>query len=362
MIPCLNEEATLAQVVGPIPANIAGIDRIETLIIDDGSTDNTIAVANQLGVNHIVKLKQHLGLARAFQAGLDACLELGADIVVNTDGDNQYPSAQIPQLVGPILAGHADMVVGNRQTETVAEFSFTKRLLQRFGSWTVRKLSGATEVIDAVSGFRAYSRYSAARVCINNSYSYTIESLIHASKRGMRIVSVPITTNPTTRPSRLMRNIRSFVMKSATISVKSYLMHEPLKSFAMMGVLSCTVGAGLGILLTYLEITDTVNNHMPIAVLSLTFLATGLFLPITGLLSDHVAANRKLLEELVWRQKLGSPPAPVSSFRVTSEGQVPGLQSIGVLAGPSRDQNEPEIRPIPADRASQITIGRSELN
>lgn len=306
MIPCLNEELTLAQVVQAIPTRIPGIDCVETLVIDDGSTDDTVGVARRLGVTHIIKLKQHMGLARAFQYGLDVCLDLGADIIVNTDGDNQYPSAFIPQLVMPVMKGEADIAIGDRQTQTVAEFSATKKLLQQVGSWLVRKLSGAAEVKDAVSGFRAYSRYAASRICLTNSYSYTIESLIHASKRGLRIVSVPITSNPKTRPSRLMKNIRSFVARSGAILVKSYLLYEPLKFFTVMGALSFTVGSVLGILLIYYQMTGSIGNHILTTVLSVTFLASGLFLPLIGLLGEHIGANRKLLEELVWREKLGN--------------------------------------------------------
>ena len=223
MVPCLNEEATLPKVIETIPRIIPGITCVETLIIDDGSTDKTVEVARQLGVTHIVKLKKHQGLARAFQAGIDACLELGADIIINTDGDNQYPSEAIPRLVQPIIKGEADIVIGDRQTQTISEFSSLKKLLQRMGSWAVTSLSGAREINDAVSGFRAYSRYAASRTYLTNSFSYTIETIIQASKRGLRVVSVPITTNGKTRPSRLFRSIRGFVARSLTSLVRSYL-------------------------------------------------------------------------------------------------------------------------------------------
>jgi glycosyltransferase involved in cell wall biosynthesis len=306
MVPCLNEEHTLPQVIKTIPSEIAGISSIETLIIDDGSTDRTIEIARRIGVDHVVKLKHHLGLARAFQAGLDACLDLGADIIVNTDGDNQYPSQAIPHLVAAIVRGEADLVVGDRQTHLVSEFSPLKKILQRSGSWAVKKLSGASEVKDAVSGFRAYSRYAASRLYLTNSYSYTIESLIQSAKRGLRIISVPINTNPKTRPSRLFRSIRGFVVRSGTTLVKSYLLYEPLKTFFMVAGAAAVIGVALGSGFVFLQFSDPAGSHLLWLVLTILFLAGSVVLGSFGLLADHVAANRKLLEELVWREKASS--------------------------------------------------------
>jgi glycosyltransferase involved in cell wall biosynthesis len=341
MIPCLNEELTLAQVVQTIPTRIPGIDCIETLVVDDSSTDDTVGVASRLGVNHIVRLKHHMGLARAFQHGLDACLDLGADIIVNTDGDNQYPSEYIPQLVQPIVSGEGDIVIGDRQTHMIDEFSATKKLLQRFGSWMVRKLSGATEVRDAVSGFRAYSRYAASRICLNNSYSYTIESLIHASKRGLRIISVPITSNPNTRPSRLMKNIRSFVARSGAILVKSYLLYEPLKVFGLLGALSFAVGSILGIFVIYYQMAGPLSDHILTAILSVTLLAAGVFLPIIGLLAEHIGANRKLLEELVWREKLGNRRLLNALMDTDPHNQYSDFEITESLTGQLLEQDDP---------------------
>lgn len=306
MVPCLNEENTLPQVINTIPSEIAGISSIETLIIDDGSTDRTIEIARHIGVDHVVKLKHHMGLARAFQAGVDACLDLGADIIVNTDGDNQYPSQAIPQLVAPVLKGEADVVVGNRQTHLVSEFSPLKKVLQKVGSWTVKKLSGASEVKDAVSGFRAYSRYAASRLYLTNSYSYTIETLIQSAKRGLRIVSVPINTNPKTRPSRLFRSIRGFVSRSGATLVKSYLLYEPLRTFSLIAAAAAVIGIGLGLGFAFLQFSEPTANHLMWLVLAILCLSGGVVLGSFGLLADHVAANRKLLEELVWREKASS--------------------------------------------------------
>lgn len=354
MIPCLNEESTLPLVVQTIPKDIPGIDSIETLIIDDGSNDDTIGVAKRLGVHHIIKLKHHMGLARAFQTGLDACLDLGADVIVNTDGDNQYPSESIPLLVRPILMGEADIVVGDRQTQTIAEFSPLKRLLQRTGSWAVKKLSGAAEVNDAVSGFRAYSRYAASRNCLTNSYSYTIESLMHASKRGLRIVSVPITTKPKTRPSRLMKSLHSFVTRSAAILIKSYLMHEPLKIFALMGSLSFMIGSSLGIFLIYSQIVSAPDIHMLMPALAVTFLLIGVMLVAFGLMGDHIAANRKLLEELVWREKLINRGQLNTALGTGGAYQQDSVRPVMASYEQSQDQEMAEIIHRLSNRSSRL--------
>ena len=305
MVPCWNEEATLPLVIDSIPETVRGVDRIETLIVDDGSSDRTVEVARSCGVDHIVKLKQHRGLAAAFQAGIDACLDLGADIIVNTDGDNQYPSTAIPDLVEPVLTGKADIAIGDRQTQTIGEFSPLKKLLQRFGSWTVRKLAGAPDVRDAVSGFRAYSRYAAARIYLTSSYSYTVESVIQAGKRGLRIVSVPITTNAKTRPSRLYRSLPGFLVRSITTIVRSYAMYEPMKIFSTMGALSFLAGIALGGRFVYFLVAASGEGHIQSLVLAGSLLTGGLVLVLLGILADLIAANRRMLEELVWREKAG---------------------------------------------------------
>jgi glycosyltransferase involved in cell wall biosynthesis len=362
MVPCLNEELTLPKVIQTIPSVIPGVHSVETLIVDDGSTDNTVEVARRLGVNHIIKLKHHQGLAKAFQSGLDACLDLGADVIVNTDGDNQYPSEAIPQLVQPILRGEADIVIGDRQTQTVTEFSHLKKLLQRVGSWAVRELSGAQGVKDAVSGFRAYSRYAASRNYLTNSYSYTIESVIQAGKRGLRIVSVPIITNPKTRPSRLFRSIRGFVARSGTTLIRSYFMYEPLRTFTLGASLS--IGAGLvsGGSLIYFVVTNPSGTHVLALSLTVAFIMGGVLLATIGVLADHIAANRKLLEELVWREKaasrglfdftlgLGTAPSRQADYLIPEATSIPEQAPVEAGIGSRLDGGVYELAAPPAHR------------
>ena len=303
MVPCLNEEATLPSVIKSIPESIPGVDRLETLIVDDGSTDRTLAVARELGVNHVVKFKHHMGLANAFQAGIDACLDAGADIIVNTDGDNQYPSASIPALIGPILNGEADVVIGDRQTNTIKEFSVFKRFLQRAGSFVVRTLAGTPDVKDAVSGFRAYTRQAASRIYLTSSYSYTLETLIQAGKRGLRVHSVPIQTNPKTRPSRLSRGSLRFVARSGLTIIRSYTMYEPLQTFLIMGSLSFLAGMALGGRFVYYWVSSDGSGHVQSLILAAILMAGGLLFAVLGMLADLIATNRRLLEELLWREK-----------------------------------------------------------
>ena len=306
MIPCLNEEATLPLVVNSIPRHINGIDEIETMIVDDGSTDDTIGAARRLGVDHIVRLKQNLGLAKAFQTGIDACLDLGADVIVNTDGDNQYPSQAIPELIEPILSGRADIVIGDRQTHTIQEFSALKKLLERMGSWLVRQMSGVDDVPDAVSGFRAYTRNAAARLYLTSTFSYTIESVVLAGNRGLTIESVPIVTNAKTRPSRLYRSVPGFVSRSIATLLRSYTMYQPLKTFLILGSSSFASGLILGARFLYFVAQGSSQGHVQSLILAAVFLLGGLLLAVMGLLADLISSNRRLLEELVWREKVAT--------------------------------------------------------
>ncbi|MGZ8165997.1 MAG: glycosyltransferase family 2 protein, partial [Methylobacter sp.] len=240
-IPCYNEEHTLPETIADIPRQIDGIDQVELLIIDDGSTDRTVEVAKELGVDHIIVNKQNLGLARTFRKGLEECLKRGADIIVNTDGDNQYYGGDIPKLVAPILQDKADIVVGDRQTSTISHFSPFKKLLQKFGSATVRKLSG-TDIPDTVSGFRAFSREAAIRINIVSSFSYTIETIIQAGKKHMAIASVPVRTNAKTRESRLFKSIPAFIERQLSSMIRMYLMYQPLRFFAYIGLTITVIG------------------------------------------------------------------------------------------------------------------------
>jgi glycosyltransferase involved in cell wall biosynthesis len=235
-IPCLNEEATLPRVLGELPRELAGFDRVEWLIVDDGSTDRTVEIARAAGVDHVVGLTNNKGLAAAFQAGIDAALKLGADVIVNTDADNQYRAADIPRLVEPILAGRADMVVGDRQVRNIEHFSPTKKLLQRLGSWVVRRASG-TSVPDTTSGFRAYNREAALGLQVVSNYTYTLESLIQAGKMLVAIEHVPIATNPELRESRLLDSTGSYVRRNGLAIFRAYALYEPLRVFSIIAAL-----------------------------------------------------------------------------------------------------------------------------
>lgn len=294
-IPCYNEELTLPQTVRDIPRSIPGIDKVEILIIDDGSTDRTIAVARELGVEHIVCNKQNKGLARTFRAGLDACLHQGADIIVNTDGDNQYAGADIAKLVAPILAGRADIVVGDRQTDTVAHFSPLKKLLQKVGSSFVRRLS-ETEVTDAVSGFRAFSRDAAIKMNVVSSYSYTIETLIQAGKKHLAVVSVPIGTNAKTRESRLFKSIPDFIQRQVTTIIRMYAMYQPLRAFFYIGLITSLTGLVPIVRFLYFYAIGEGDGHLQSIILGGVFLTLGFISFLAALLADLIGHNRQLLE------------------------------------------------------------------
>lgn len=294
-IPCFNEERTLRETLGDIPRRIEGVDEIEILVIDDGSTDGTSRVAHEAGVHHIVRHTANMGLARAFQTGIDACLRLGADIIVNTDADNQYAGGCIPELVRPILNGKADIVVGDRRTDRIPNFSRFKRRLQRVGSLVVRKLSG-TRIPDAVSGFRAMSREAAMRINIVSSFSYTIEMLIQAGHKGMAVATVPIRTNRVTRRSRLFRNIFQFVERSVGTMARIYTMYHPLRVFSLMGMVFM-LGGGLPIVrFLYFYLRGDGSGHVQSLVLGGALFIVGFMTLLIGLLADLISFNRHLIE------------------------------------------------------------------
>lgn len=301
-IPCYNEEETLPQTVRDIPRQIEGIDRVEILIIDDGSTDRTVEVAKESGVDHVMKNICNKGLARSFLAGLDASLRLGADIIVNTDGDNQYKGQDIPKLIAPILKGEADIVIGDRQTDKIPHFSSSKKRLQKIGSLVVRFLSG-TNVPDAVSGFRAFSREAAMQMNIVSPYSYTIETVIQAGKKHLAVTSVPIGTNPETRESRLFRSIPKFLERSLTTMIRMYTMYQPLRVFFYVGVLCIIAGLIPSIRFLYFFFTTGGQGHIQSLIFAAILFIVGFNILMIGLLADIVSFNRRLVEETLLRVK-----------------------------------------------------------
>lgn len=299
-IPCYNEEQTLAATVADLPRQIEGIDQVELLVIDDGSDDRTVEVAREAGVDHIIQNKRNLGLARAFQTGLDACLRLGADIIVNTDGDNQYRGQDIPRLIAPILRGEADMVIGDRQTETIPHFSPLKKRLQKLGSWVVRRLS-EIDVPDAVSGFRAFSREAALRTNILSSFSYTIESLIQAGKKKLTVVSVPVGSNAKTRDSRLFKSVPHFLERSVTTMVRIYSMYQPLRFFFYLGALSILLGMIPSVRFLIAYFVGDGGGHIQSLILAAILFVVGFQFLLMGLVADLISFNRRLSEDILLR-------------------------------------------------------------
>jgi glycosyltransferase involved in cell wall biosynthesis len=294
-IPCFNEADSLPQVLADVPRVIEGVDEIVILIIDDGSTDGTAEVARALGVEHIVRQPRNRGLAHAFRAGLDAALAAGADIIVNTDGDNQYAGADIPRLIRPILEGRADIVVGDRRTADVAHFSPLKKRLQRIGSAVVRRLS-STDVPDAVSGFRAMSRDAALRINIVSGFSYTVEMLIQAGRKRMAVASVPVTTNRVTRPSRLFRSIPHFIQRSVATMLRIYAMYQPLKVFATISVVLAVLGTLPIVRFLWFYATGSGEGHIQSLVLGGMLVTIAFLCFLFGLVADLIGFNRQLIE------------------------------------------------------------------
>ncbi len=299
-IPCYNEEDTLPVTYQDLPREIPGIDEIEVLVVDDGSKDGTVAVARSLGVQHILSLGRNRGLAEAFVRGLEYALAVGADIIVNTDADNQYRGADIARLVAPILARRADIVVGDRGVTTVDEFSALKRKLQQVGSWVVQMAAGAA-IPDATSGFRALSREAALRTIILSQYSYTLESLIQAGARRMSIEYVQVRTNPQTRPSRLMRNIPHYLFNSAKTIIQAYTMYRPIRVFFFFGGSMLVGGTVLGARFVALYLRGQGNGHIQSLLLTAILLIVGFQVILIGLLADLIGANRKIMEETLYR-------------------------------------------------------------
>jgi glycosyltransferase involved in cell wall biosynthesis len=300
-IPCLNEEATLAATIADLPRRIDGVDQIELLIVDDGSTDRTVEVAREHGVEHIVRLTNNKGLAAGFQAGLDACLKLGAEAIVNTDADNQYRGADIPKLLAPILAGEADMVVGDRQVAQIEHFSGAKKFLQRLGSWVVRRLSG-TEIADTTSGFRAYNREAALQLLVVDNFTYTLESLIQAGKMLVAVDQVQITTNPQTRESRLFDSTGSYVRRNGPALLRIYARYEPLRVFATAGlvVFVAALAAWMPFLLDWVLNGDS-SGHIQSLILGAVLFIAAVQLLALGVIGDLLAGQRVMTQRVFER-------------------------------------------------------------
>ena len=308
-IPCLNEAATLGAALATLPRAVEGFDTVEWLVVDDGSTDGTAELARKLGVDHVIRHPVNRGLATAFMTGIDAALQHGADVIVNTDADNQYEAADIPLLVRPILEHRADMVIGVRPIAQTEHFSWIKKKLQRFGSWAVR-IASKTDVADAPSGFRAMTRETAMRLNVFNAYTYTLETIIQAGLSNLAVVSVPIRTNPDLRPSRLVRSIPNYVKRSLVTIIRVFVIYRPLALFMWASAILTLVGIALGTrYLGYLFAGDGGGHVQSLILAALCILLGGLAFMI-GLLADLIATNRKLLEQVDFRLQRQSRPLP----------------------------------------------------
>jgi len=299
-IPAYNEEQTLGTTLRDLPRELPGVDVVEWLVIDDGSSDRTVEVARAHGADHVIRLTRHQGLARTFMAGVEACVALDADIIVNTDADNQYQADDIGRLIEPILRHHAEMVIGARPISATRHFSLTKKLLQKLGSWVVRLASG-TDVPDAPSGFRAYSRNAALQLHVFNEYTYTLETIIQAGHKNMAVTWVPIRTNPDTRPSRLVRSIPSYVLRSAMTIGRIFMTYRPFRFFAMPGTALFLAGTALGVRYLTYYFVDGGSGHVQSLILASLLLGAGFFLGVVGLVVDLISVNRQLLERLDYR-------------------------------------------------------------
>lgn len=296
-IPCFNEAETLAIALAALPRSVAGFDKVEWLIIDDGSTDNTVKVALENGVDHVIRHRQNQGLAKAFMTGIDNCLRLGADVIVNTDADNQYHADDIPKLTQPILDHTAEFVIGERPIEAIEHFSPVKKLLQKLGSWVVR-IASNTDIPDAPSGFRAMTRTVAQQFIVFNNYTYTLETIIQAGQKNMAITSVPVRVNEDLRPSRLVKSIPSYIKRSIVTILRIFIIYRPFRFFATIGAIFFTAGFLIGIRFVFHYLDGAGDGHIQSLILAALLLGIGFQTFLIAIVADLLAANRKLLEDI----------------------------------------------------------------
>lgn len=349
-IPCYNEASTLPRALADLPRDVPGFDKVEWLIIDDGSADATSAVAREHGVDHVVRHTSNLGLARAFMTGLEECIRRGADVIVNTDADNQYEARDIPKLVEPILAGKAELVVGARPIEKIAHFSPIKKILQRVGSAVVRIVS-RTNVPDAPSGFRAISRRAAMQLNVFNSYTYTLETIIQAGHKGIPVTSVPIRTNADLRPSRLVRSIPNYVRRSLVTIVRIFMTYRPAPFFGIPGTIAFLIGLALGLRFFIYYLAGEGGGHIQSVILAALLMGSGFFLVIVGLVSDLISVNRKLLEKLDW--KISQLDQEVRKQRAMA------TKEIAADDDDSKERPTVTTRPVPVGRSVSSHAERS---
>jgi len=326
-VPCFNEEQHIAVTLRELPRQIRGVDEIEVLVIDDGSSDNTAEIARLNGADHILRFPNNRGLARAFRAGLDAALRLGADIIVNTDGDNQYQARDIERLIQPVLRGRADMVVGDRDPGKTAHFSLVKRLLQHYGSWVVRTLSD-TDIPDTTSGFRALSRGAAMRLNVLSDFTYTLETIIQAGKKKLPVTHVPVSTNPERRGSKLFGSTWTYVKRSAATMLRIYALYEPLKVFSYIGGILIATGTAIGLRFMYYYWTEGGRGHIQSLMLTVLLVIIGFQTVLIGLVADLIGANRSLIEDLLFRMRrmeLGDQSSEVETM-AQGQGVLPRAQ------------------------------------
>jgi glycosyltransferase involved in cell wall biosynthesis len=325
-IPCYNEERTLGTTIEHLPRCLPGVDEIEWLVINDGSTDRTVAVAETCGVDYVINHQRNRGLAHAFISGLDACLEHGADIIVNLDADNQYCAEYIGALIQPILNGSAEMVIGARPIDTMDGFSRIKKILQKFGSWIVRQASD-TDIPDAPSGFRAFSREAAMHMRVYSQYTYTLETIIQAGQRGLAITSVPVRTNPASRPSRLIRSIPSYLLHSATTVVRIFVVYRPFRFFFSLGMVLLLLGTGIGARFLWYYMIGKGQGHIQSLILASILIGIAFQTIMVAFIADLLSVNRRLCEDIRFRLKQSIHPPHHDSADSSMKEYVEGFHN-----------------------------------